>query len=149
MVHVQICLEQYKDRALEWRIFYKNFGSSQWSDELLNHKRRSPMINLVKIHNMVKPPRELKASLFVDGSNSSFASEKEAIFHPTFTFFHGHFELKVESTVWPEPIWKKIKTSRILLPQHQSTYPRGPESASIEIPTFRPHFINFSKTIFY
>ena len=31
----------------------------------------------------------------------------------------------------PEPIWIKVKKSWILLPQHQSTYPRGPESASI------------------
>ena len=41
-------------------------------------------------------------------------------------------------TVWPEPTW--IKKSWLLLPQHQSTYPRGPESASIEIPPFRPKF---------
>ena len=27
--------------------------------------------------------------------------------------------------------------------------PRGPESASIEIPPFRLHFINFSKTVSY
>ena len=33
---------------------------------------------------------------------------------------------------------KKVNTSQLLLPQHQSTYPRGPESASIEIPTFGP-----------
>ena len=39
-------------------------------------------------------------------------------------------------TVWPEPLWKKVKTSQLLLPQHQSTYPRDPESASIEIPPF-------------
>ena len=32
------------------------------------------------------------------------------------------------------------------IPQHQSTYQRGPESASIEI---GPHFIKFSKTFFY
>ena len=29
---------------------------------------------------------------------------------------------------------KKVITSQLLLPQHQSTYPRSPESASIEIP---------------
>jgi hypothetical protein len=28
------------------------------------------------------------------------------------------------------------------------TYLRGPESASIEMPPFRPHFIKFSKTVF-
>ena len=33
--------------------------------------------------------------------------------------------------------------------QHQSTYLGGPESVSIEIPPFKPHFIKFSKTIFY
>ena len=27
------------------------------------------------------------------------------------------------------------------------TYPRVPESVSIEIPPFRPHFITFSKTV--
>ena len=43
-------------------------------------------------------------------------------------------------TVWPEPIWIKVKKSGILLPQHQSTYPSGPESVSIEIPPFRPKF---------
>jgi hypothetical protein len=37
------------------------------------------------------------------------------------------------NTVWPEPIWKKANASQLLLPQHQSTYPKGPESASIEI----------------
>jgi hypothetical protein len=36
-----------------------------------------------------------------------------------------------------------------ILPQHQSTYLRGPESTSIEIPTFRPHLIKFSKTVSY
>ena len=40
---------------------------------------------------------------------------------------------------------KKVKTSQLLLPQHQSTYSRGPESASIEIPPFRPHFKKISK----
>ena len=37
----------------------------------------------------------------------------------------------------PEPIWKKVNTSQLLLPQYQSTYPRGPESASIETPPFQ------------
>ena len=32
---------------------------------------------------------------------------------------------------------KKVNTSQLLLPQHQSTYTRGPESASIEIPPFQ------------
>ena len=40
--------------------------------------------------------------------------------------------------VWPVPIRKKVNTSQLLPPQHQST--RGPESASIEIPPFRPKF---------
>ena len=43
-------------------------------------------------------------------------------------------------TVWPGPIWIKVKKSWLLLPQYQSKYPRGPESASIEIPPFRPKF---------
>ena len=51
-------------------------------------------------------------------------------------------------TVWPEPISIKVKKSRLLLPQHQSTYPGGPESVSFEIPPFRLHFIKFSKTVF-
>ena len=36
-------------------------------------------------------------------------------------------------TVWPEPIWIIVNSSWLLLPQHQPTYPRGPESASIKI----------------
>ena len=52
-------------------------------------------------------------------------------------------------TVWPEPIWIKVTSWWQILPQHQSTYLRGPESASIEIPSFRPHFIKFSKTVSY
>ena len=43
---------------------------------------------------------------------------------------------------------KTVNISQLRLPHHQSTYPRGPESASIEIPPFRPHFIKFSKTVF-
>ena len=38
------------------------------------------------------------------------------------------------ATVWPEPIWIKVNGWWQILPQHQSTYLRGPESASIEIP---------------
>ena len=61
------------------------------------------------------------------------------------TRFFFSFNLKLESlehffehplTVWPGPIWIKVKKSWLLLPQHQ----RGPESASIEIPPFRPKF---------
>ena len=44
---------------------------------------------------------------------------------------------------------KKVNTSQLILSQHESTYPRGSESASIEIPPFRSHFIKFSKTVFY
>ena len=51
-------------------------------------------------------------------------------------------------TVWPELIWIKAKKSWLLLPQHQSTYQRGPESVSIEIPPFRPHFIKVQKKFF-
>ena len=49
-------------------------------------------------------------------------------------------------TVWPEPIWIKVKTWWQILLQHQSTYLRGPEFTSIEIPPFRTHFIKFLKT---
>ena len=40
-------------------------------------------------------------------------------------------------TVWPEPIWIKVKTWWQVLPQHQSTYLRGPESSSMEITPFK------------
>ena len=33
--------------------------------------------------------------------------------------------------------------------ESKHTYLGGPESASIEIPPFRPHFIKFSKSVFY
>ena len=52
------------------------------------------------------------------------------------------------ATVWPEPIWIKVSGWWQIPSQHQSTYLGGPESASIEIPPFRPHFIKFQKNIF-
>ena len=33
--------------------------------------------------------------------------------------FSSHFLVISESTVWPEPIWIKVKKSRLLPPQHQ------------------------------
>ena len=39
---------------------------------------------------------------------------------------------------------KKVKASQLLLPQHQSTYPRCPESASIEIPLSDPNLLSKS-----
>ena len=50
-------------------------------------------------------------------------------------------------TVWPEQSWTKGNGWWQILPQHQSTDLRDPESASFEIPPFRPHFI-FSKLFF-
>ena len=58
----------------------------------------------------------------------------------------GHFQLM--DTVWPQPIWKKVRSWWEIPPQHQSTYLGGPESASVEIPAFRPHFIKFQKKFF-
>ena len=52
----------------------------------------------------------------------------------------------ISSTVWPEPILKKVSGWWQIPPQHQSTYLGGPESASIEIPPFRPFlWCKFSK----
>ena len=51
---------------------------------------------------------------------------------------------------------KKVNTSHLLRSSTTTAskyigthYPRGPESASIEIPPFRPHFIKSSKTVYY
>ena len=52
---------------------------------------------------------------------------------------------KYTDTVWPQPILKKVRSWWQIPLQHQSTYLGGPESASIEIPPFRPHFIKFQK----
>ena len=62
-------------------------------------------------------------------------------------FFIGDIQdmLWMQHTVWPQPIWKKVRTWWQILPQHQSTYLGGPESASIKIPLFRPHIIKFQK----
>jgi hypothetical protein len=70
-------------------------------------------------------------------------------FYSQLTFVLKTSPLRSRYTVWPEPIWIKVNSSWLLLPQHQSTYLRGSESASIEIPPFRPQFIKFSKTVFY
>ena len=46
-------------------------------------------------------------------------------------------------------IWIKVNGWWQILPQHQITYLKGQESASIEIPPFRPNFIKFSKAVSY
>ena len=43
---------------------------------------------------------------------------------------------------------KKVNTSQLLLPQNQSTYPRGPESASIENPPFQTSLYKIFKNCF-
>ena len=52
----------------------------------------------------------------------------------------SHLKRKWLCTVWPQPIWIKVRSLWQISPQHQSTYLGGPESASIEIPPFRPKF---------
>ena len=52
-------------------------------------------------------------------------------------------------TVWPQPIWIKVRSSWQIPLQHQSTYLGGPESVSIKIPPFRPHIIKFQKKTFF
>ena len=60
-----------------------------------------------------------------------------------------NFEIQYRGyTVWPQSIWIKVRTSWQIPPQHQSTCLGGPESASVEIPPFRPHFIKFQKKFF-
>ena len=56
-------------------------------------------------------------------------------------------------TVWPQPIWKKVRSWWQIPPQHQSTYLGGPESASIEIPPslhkfFKSCYVLWSKCCF-
>ena len=41
---------------------------------------------------------------------------------------------------WSKPIWIKVNGWWQILPQHQSTYLKGLELASIEIPPLRPKF---------
>ena len=50
---------------------------------------------------------------------------------------------------WPEPNCIQVSGWWQIPPQNQSTYLGGPEYLSIEIPPFRPHFIKFSKIVFY
>ena len=59
---------------------------------------------------------------------------------PTFFYIPTHYQIACYTsrvseflvTVWPEPIWIKVNGWWQILPQHQSTYLTGPESASIE-----------------
>ena len=44
---------------------------------------------------------------------------------------------------------KKVSVWWQIPPQHQSRYLGGAELASIKIPTFKPLFIKFSKTVYY
>ena len=43
--------------------------------------------------------------------------------HCCFLILHATY------TVWPQPIWKKVRSSWQIPPQHQSTYLGGPKSA--------------------
>ena len=75
---------------------------------------------------------------------------------PNDLYMYRHFihyltqcsERLCQTTVWQQSIWIKVRTLWQIPPQHQSTYLGGPESASIEIPPFRPHSIKFRKKFF-
>ena len=69
-----------------------------------------------------------------------FWSLSPSLFHfVLFLFEFSHWLLKKHHlhTVWPQPVWKKVRTSWQIPPQHQSKYQGGPESASIGIPPFQ------------
>ena len=42
-----------------------------------------------------------------------------------------------------------LVTNTIKASKYIPKYRKGPESTSIEIPSFRAHFLNFSNTLFY
>ena len=50
---------------------------------------------------------------------------------------------------WHSMARANLNKSEVVLTNTTAAYLRGPESASIEIPLFRPHFIKFSKDVFY
>ena len=52
----------------------------------------------------------------------------------------GFLDLCLKFTVQPKQIWIKLNGWWQILPQHQSIYFNGPESASIEVPCFGPKF---------
>ena len=67
---------------------------------------------------------------------------------PTFFYVPTYYQIACYTsrvseflvTVWPEPIWIKVNGWWQILPQHQSLYLRGPESASIKLP---PWWVSF------
>ena len=63
--------------------------------------------------------------------------------------FHILLEFFDAGWVWTEPIWIKVKSWWQILPQHQSTYLRGRESASIEISLFIPSKCFLKKNFFW
>ena len=50
----------------------------------------------------------------------------------------------MHTTIWPEPIWIKVKKSPLLLPQHQSTCQRGQNLHQLKSPLSDPNL--FSKS---
>ena len=72
-------------------------------------------------------------------ANSYVCIKKKRSMH-TLSLLHYHY------TVWLQPNWIKVSDWSQILPQHQSTYLRGPESASINR-SIRTQFIRFSKTV--
>ena len=59
-------------------------------------------------------------------------------------FALNDYDKTYDTVLWPEPIWIKVKNG-----ENYYCSIAGTESASIEIPLFRPHFIKLSKTVFY
>ena len=80
-----------------------------------------------------------------------------ATLHACLVEMHNNVCSVVESNIWLRSVnfkmsfrclqSKKSNTSQLLLPHYQSTYPRGQESASMEIFPFRCQIIKFSKTV--
>ena len=63
---------------------------------------------------------------------------------------NSRFHLELNTYLrFVQQIWIKVRSWWQIPTQHQSTRIGGPESASIEIPPSRPHFIKFQKEVFF
>ena len=135
----------------------RSFYIMRWEGGGVKRRRHDPMAIIGEPKGAFVPPPNFEGSFNPmptgGGGQIMWRSQETTPWshgnHRWALWFIGVHEFMIFKwfKIWLEPIWKKVNT-QLLLPQHQSTYPRGPESASIKIPPFRPHCIKFSKKKF-
>ena len=143
-------LSQKNNLFINYVCYYPDFLSAKYVKQAFPYpSKKNLQVHCKSFFIIGKIPVSKNATNLMKSPSSPFT---RASFQIIFVklFFDASLENFIElAAVWLEPIWIKVNGWWQILRQHQRTFLRGPESASIEIPPFRPYFIKFSKTISY